>query len=403
MAWVSWTRRGAEPAADHGPLGLDVNAGRVRGALGRASRGRAVPLDDAGPDLPLALALDRRPPELGRAALKACRKVPHLVGLAWLPHLGQPTVWKAGRTDITAADALALACDRLKAAAADHDGTTLALPPYLTPSQVNLVVQIAAKAKLRLVGTAMTPLALVADRLDTLSPTHPEEDHRPSPRSAFPANVLVIDADDHALTATLVRVSDLEVRLVRAAAAPRLGLRAWRERLLDALADRCIRLCRRDPRGSAEVEQAVYDQIDDVLDRVRQGQRASVGVRADKWFQDVDVTLGDLERFCGGLARQGADEAVPLIQADGEPPRAVWLTHDAARLPGLADAVARQCPERTAVRALPAEAAASAAAELALRWADGTLPRTHLDASIPLPSRAIDPRLITRTAPTRRA
>lgn len=95
----------------------------------------------------------------------------------------------------------------------------------------------------------------------------------------------------------------------------------------------------------------------------------------------------ELEAACAALTR-GAGEAVrELLGTEGlaAPPRAVWLTHAAGRLPGLARAVHQNTPDGTAVEVLPPGAVAQAAAALVPRWLAAELPRVHLDAMIPLP------------------
>jgi hypothetical protein len=64
------------------------------------------------------------------------------------------------------------------------------------------------------------------------------------------------------------------------------------------------------------------------------------------------------------------------------PPDAVWVTADAARLPGLLAAVGQLLPEPTAIRPLPADAVARAAHAVAGRWLRGELARGHLDTAI---------------------
>ena len=206
--------------------------------------------------------------------------------------------------------------------------------------------------------------------------------------------MLIVDADDHALTATVVRISEEEVRVLSSAALPRLGTKLWRERLLDSLSDRCVRLCRRDPRDTADTEQMLFDQIEDAIDRARTGQRVSLSVRSTHWYQDLVHAPADLDAFCAPLCRLGrrggAEPGRPAERASRRGPS--WLTHDAGRLPGLATALHQTMTERSNVRVLHPEAAAAAAANLIDRWAVGELPRTHLDTAIPLPPRS-DPRL----------
>src|SRR5262249_49423099 len=78
-----------------------------------------------------------------------------------------------------------------------HDGLSLAVPTYLSLAQVNKLVGLAEKAKLKVRGTATTPLALAAERA-----THylygqredPSESARPG-RSISTTSVLIVDAD----------------------------------------------------------------------------------------------------------------------------------------------------------------------------------------------------------------
>src|SRR5437763_733306 len=68
---------------------------------------------------------------------------------------------------------------------------------------------------------------------------------------------------------------------------PRLNLQAWKTRLLDAVADRCVRHSRRDPRDSAPSEQMLYEQLDGALDACRQGRSVELVIEAAHWYQNV--------------------------------------------------------------------------------------------------------------------
>jgi hypothetical protein len=349
--------------------------------------------------------MEKRTAELGPAAAAVSRRLPHVVCAGYLPHLGTAQEWKGGRHALTADSALAIAFDRLRGLTTGHDGLGFALPSYLSLQQVAKFSTLAERAKLKVRGTATGPLALAAERATHYLQGQPDETgeaQRPA-RSFNPTTVLIVDADDHALTANVIRIAEEEVRSLGSATLPRLGVRLWRERLLDALADRCVRLCRRDPRDSAEAEQMLFDQIEEAVDRARTGQRVSLSVRATHWYQDLVVTPADLDAFCGALCRTAADEVRHLVSGLGEvePPRAAWLTHDAGRLPGLAAALHQNTTERTNVRVLHPEAAAAAIANLADRWTSGELPRTHLDTAVPLPPR-VDARIANRPQAIRR-
>lgn len=108
-------------------------------------------------------------------------------------------------------------------------------------------------------------------------------------------------------------------------------------------------------------------------------------IRTAHWYQDLLLQPEELDGYCAALSQAGAESVRELIASLSAPPRAVWLTHAAGRLPGLGLAIHQATPEGTAVEVLPTGAAAHAAAALVPRWLSGDLPRTHLDATLPYP------------------
>ena len=387
-----WSRKPAPVVHDRTRLvGLDLTSSRVRGVSVGAGKARPLHLDGSAEELRLVVHLDRRPPEIGRAGVAIVRRLPHAAFAGFLPRLGQP---KHGRQSLTADAALGLAFDKMRGlVTADSDAAAVALPTYLTPPQVAKFVAAAEKAKLPLKGTAVAALAVAAHRAAALlgdaGPADDDPD-RPDwvvpirPQDAGPGSVCVVDVDDTALTAAVVAVDEGEVRLLGSAAWPKLAGKLWTDRMLDAISDRCVRVCRRDPRDSAEAEQSLFDQLPDALDLAARGHPVTLNVRSVHWYQDLTHRPADLAGYCAGFASTAADGVRELVGSFGlpVPPRAVWLTAAAARLPGLAAAVYKGSAERTAVDALPAAAVAEAAAALAGRWRAGELPRAHLDSTV---------------------
>jgi hypothetical protein len=395
---MAWLTRGAKPASSGrgqaNLLALDLNAGRVRAAAGGAGKLRNLPLDDPHEELPMALSLEPvRQPAVGRAGLALCRKMPHLACLEFLPCLGTDREWRAGRHRIDAGRALGLVFEELRKRCDKCDAVGLILPAYLSVPQVAAVIGVMGRAWVQPRGTAVVPLALAADLGDPAGHTQGERlrvvaGELPAGRRPLSLGsvALVVDADDYALTGAAVGFEDGQARLMGTAVSPRLGLRFWRERLLDALADRCIRLCRRDPRDSAATEQSLYEQIDDALDRARHGQKIDLTVRSAHWFQNLVQGSDDFDGYCAPLVRQTVAGLSALLRdAAADPPDAVWVTHAAARLPGLLNAVHQLASERTRLVALQPDAVARAGVGLTDRWATGELPRVHLDTSIALP------------------
>ena len=411
MGW--WSSKPASANREFGSLGIDLNASRARAATSRATRNRIVLLDDPNSDLPLAINMEKRALEVGRAGLSLIRRLPHLACTGYLPHLGKAQEWKGGRHHLDAVAAAALVFEKLLTSCGAFENIYLALPSYLTAPQVGKLASVAAKTRFPLKGTATASLALAADRISALQNTKPAKDEATADewiapleragKAGLPFDIIIIDADEHALTGNLIRVEPNHVCLAAMSVLPRLSTRLWKDRLLDSLSDRCVRVCRRDPRDSAEAEQALYEQIDDCLDRIRFGQKITLTVRSAHWYQDLVLRPDEFENFCAAMVRETATSVTDLITSSAlpEPPRAVWLTHEAGRLPGLAKALHQNIAERTNVGVLRPEAAALAIANLGERWQEGDLPNTHLDTAIPVALRLPEPKAPAPTTSAR--
>jgi hypothetical protein len=376
-------------------IGLDLNATRVKAVHGPAEGlPQALPLDGVNDDLPLALSLDGREIHVGQPGLELCRRAPHLACLDFLAHLGDEREWKAGRHRLDATRALTLVFHRLKQPCTDHR-SCLAVPAYLTSQQLDWLTAAAMNARLPLLGTVAAPLAAAL----TAYSEHP-----------WTGPALVADVDEHALSWSAILVEHDEARLLASKSWPLLGLTYWRERLLDVLADRCVRQSRRDPRDCGDAEQSLYEQLDPTMETCSQGQMAELAVQTTQWYQNLIVQPAELAAACAHLAHQ-ALEAMQVVQAETAfhgTAGAVLLTTAAAQLPGLAPAIEDQIGAASAeaedsrddfgealvdavvgppaaLYVLAADAVARAAHALAIRWNDGDIPRGHLDAAAVLP------------------
>ncbi|HEV3440703.1 MAG TPA: hypothetical protein VG122_25330 [Gemmata sp.] len=391
-----WSRKATPTHERTRHAGIDLTASRISGLSAGAGKVRPLVLDGQIEELPLFVALDRRVPEVGQAGYGLCRKASHSICSNFLPALAQEREWRVGRHVFTPESALELALLKIREPVlAESEMAVLALPAYLIPIQVARVVAAAARTKFPLKGTAVGPLALVAMRAAAVSTGKPVVLGEPAPdwvirlrpTSDGPGTVVVVDVDEYALSAVVVAVERDRVRLVTAACWPRFSQKAWKDRLIDAVADRCVRLCRRDPRDSADAEQSLFEQLDEALDRARAGQRISLTVRTAHWFQDVILQPDEFAGLCT-LAKGAAEAIRDMLGEIGlpVPPREVWLTHEANRLPGLHPTIHANSHEGTAIEILPRRAVAHAAAVLVSRWLSAELPRAHLDSTIPLPA-----------------
>src|SRR5262245_50243070 len=111
-----WNRKTSAPPADRSRLiGLDLNASRAVGVSVGEGRVRSLVLDDPTDDLLQFISLERRSPDVGRAGYAIVRKQPHLVCSNFLPALGQPRKWQAGRVALTPETALEAVFQKLNA------------------------------------------------------------------------------------------------------------------------------------------------------------------------------------------------------------------------------------------------------------------------------------------------
>src|SRR5262249_24956412 len=139
----------------------------------------------------------------------------------------------------------------------------LAVPGYLTRPQVMELGRAAEQARLPLACSVAAPLAAALAAYQ---------------QQASSGTTVVLGTEDRARTLTLVVPDKDRVQVLDRENYPQVGLRAWRERLLDAVADRCIRRSRRDPRASSEAEQALWEQLDGVFAACAQGRLADVSI-----------------------------------------------------------------------------------------------------------------------------
>jgi hypothetical protein len=377
-------------------VGLDLNASRARAASGAAdSQPLALLLEGPSEELPVALSLEDRLVEVGTPGLSLCRRLPHLACLDFLGCLGTDRQWFSGRHRLDAAGALGIVLDHLRSRLSSHQGIALALPAYLSTPQLDLAAAVAARAKLPVLGIVPAPLAgaLMA---------HAEQ--------PWTGAALVADVDDHALAWSVVQIDGPQARLIATEAWPLLGMRSWREQLLDVLSDRCVRQSRRDPRDSGDAEQSLYEQIDRILEVCRQGRMAEAAVQTAQWYQNLIVQPGELAAACRSLTRRTVDAMRALQTATLRPggTGAVLLTEAVARLPGIVaaiEAVVSPTPaspedagddfsaglldamdvERANVYLLAADAVTRAAHALAGRWQRRELPSGRIDAAPLLP------------------
>jgi hypothetical protein len=380
---------------DHALVGFDLNATRIRAVSGPLTCApRSFPLDGSREELPMALSLQGRSPEVGRAGLALCRRAPHLACFNFLPELGAPRQWTADRHRLDAAQALTLVLQRLQPMCHTSRGLVFALPAYLAPSQVNLVASRTQPLRLPLLGSVAAPLAAALA-------AYAEQ--------PWYGTAVVVDVDDQALSMVTLMAGDGHIQELDTRILQGLNLRVWKDRLLAAIADRCIQQSRRDPRDSAAAEQCLYDGLDDALDACRQGRTVDLVLQTPQWYQNLILQPEEVVQYCAPMCRPVVDglESIQAATKPAEAPRVLLLTAAAGRLPGLV-AVLQKClselgpapspappaegdedlvleDDEPSLTVLAPDAVARAAHALAVRFHRRELPAGHLDHQAPVP------------------
>lgn len=397
-------------------VGLDLNAGRARAVEGRLGDYPAwISLDEATPqrgrewvqwtpptlqepaDLSMALSLEGRSVEVGAAAQRLRRRMPHLVCHDFLQYLGEPRRWKADRHDLDSFQALEHVWRRLAARLGGRE-TAVCVPGYLNRWQADHVRRLGDKAGFKVRGSVAAPLAAA---LASYAERH------------WTSLAVIVELDDHALSIAVAEAVQDQAHVRETRTLPALGERVWRERLLTALADCCVLQTRRDPRDNADAEQGLYEQIDLILDACAQQRLAQIGFGGERWFQNLVVSPEESIAFCKPLVQRTAHEVRSALGSLGGMPQALILTAEAGRLPGLAAALSslleapageppsqhrppsdedfsiylprEPAEERGNLVILTPEACAQAAHALLGRFQNGTLPQGHLESLAPLP------------------
>jgi hypothetical protein len=287
----------------------------------------------------MVLSLEGRRPEVGRAGASLCRQAPHLICQDFLAALGERREWVAGRHRLDAAKALTLVLEHVQAACAGTRGLLWSVPPYLARTQVALVAPVARKARLPLLGAVRAPLAVALAAYST---------------EPWSGTALVLDADEHAFSATAVVADGQQLTMQIGEAWPQLNVRVWKGRLLDVVADRCVRQSRRDPRDSAPAEQSLYDQLEDALEASGRGKVIELLIQTPNWYQNLSLRPDEIAAVCSRLVNHVMHGIRTMLAGSvaQEPPRAVLLTQAAGRLPGLVSAVQSFIQEQPPAREL---------------------------------------------------
>jgi hypothetical protein len=311
--------------------------------------------------------------------------------------------WRMGGKHLDAREACEIVWTQFSPFAANLAGVVLTVPAYLHAGASEALGKLGLRVGLPVLGSVPTLLgAAIAAHAD----------------ERWQRSGVVIDWDDHALSLGWVKGYADKVQLVESRAFPQMAMAHLRERLLDTLAEMFVMQHRRDPRDAPHAEQSLFDQLDPLIDAAAKHQSMQLGVHGKAWYKHLLVHPEQTLHCCAPYVRHAVREIEALVAGwpAGETPRSLLLTHDAARMPGLIDALhalvlpttgaetklpvtkftnyldeedfgdALMMPDASepgGLIVLPPDAAARAAHGLADLFRRGLLPRGHVETMAP--------------------
>lgn len=311
------------------PLLMDWTSERLRAwAFVPGASARSVPLDGNDATLPLVVSMAERKLQVGKTAQTLVRRQPHQVAERFLPYLGLDRLWQHGRHAIDSREALVVVLNKIKDKLPSKSLFHV-VPSYWNREQAALFEDQTRQAGYRCLGTIKRGLALAG-----FSPG------------------ITIDVDSFAVSITHTRQQSRSggLQLEHVQSLTDLAMPIWCERIAAQVANRCLRDCRRDPRAHPETDQQLHDQL---LDRVYDWaghQDARLELRHRDWQSDINLTAEEALAACHPLAYRLAQHVLAKPDAEGW-----YLSPEAARLPGVPQALYQGSRNQRSLSVLPAE------------------------------------------------
>ena len=198
------------------------------------------------------------------------------------------------------------------------EGYGLAVPAYLNARSRGHSKGQSAKAKLPLRhGETSLALALTV-----------------SLEKKWPGPAIFWDVDDHALIWSAVKIDGDQICILCGRDLPGLNVQAWKECLLNVIADQCVRQTL--IRVIVQSRSRWWEQLDGVLAACQKGTPCEVVARGPNRFQNLTLQPEDTRAACDDLGQQTSEEIEASLAVSEEHgnPEAMFVTTAAARLPG---------------------------------------------------------------------
>lgn len=329
-------------------------------------------------------------------ALETSRKDPGRVLGDFLHGLGTSRQFNAGGMTLDAGEALRHLLQAIKRRQPPLAETALGFPAYLDDTAATEAARAADLAGWRVQVAAPTALAWWAAAHS--QPNLPG--HRQTMRRRW---WLVVEADNHGISLTGIRVEGEHGVVAIRRTARQLGGRAWFNRVQAGVADAVIRRCRRDPRALPESCHKLAARVGDFASQEIPYQNPDwIELTGIGWSCRLRPTAEDIAAWCRPLVAQVAREAEgwrSRLDELGAPGGLVIAP--GARLPGVDIWAKDWCGRLGVPLAMPMD---QAACDVLLAWLQAVrqgkvAPGLWRQATAPLAAQPAAPQPLRETTP----
>ncbi len=371
-------------------LSLDIDASRVRAVVGLPDDFPcALPLEPPDKELSMVLNLEGTEASVGRAARLVCRERSQYAHTNFLHQVPEAVpVARLHRAETFLAPdpcaSVRRVLRRVLAVSPYPSGVTYCVPPYLSKRQLEVFIHLSVESGLPVAGIIASPLANVLSAYAE----HP-----------WTGSAILLDLDEHMFWLSLLKTEEGNAEILDTFGYEHLGLRHWHQKVLDGLADHCIQHTRRDPRDCPAAEQALYMQLQPIMEQCVYGHVANVTFRTRDQFHHFVLLPEHTLGFCKSLTQEIVSEvsnALRHLRSEGHTSPVLLVSHQGSLLPGVVGNLEHYQQRNTgqelnslsavaSIILLPPDAGCRGAFSLAPQFLAEELPSWFVQSQAPLP------------------
>lgn len=316
---------------------------------------------------PAHVVVAEGPARFGADALPVLKRWPRLTSVRYMRELSAAPLPRPLRAFESNAEIVAAHLRRLwlNWGTSSQRGLVCATPPWWTPEQIGVLVDITRKYEVAILGLVDASVAAV--------------------RNEYPGReVLQIDAGLHTLALTQIRQNG-QASIGEREFFPSLGIESLQRLAMELIARRFIEYSRFDPLHSAEMEQALFDRLPEWLGRVARDVDARLELKSGEDRFRATLDAADFRERMAAACEPLLQRLRSRIVMRG--PHVLQVPQRLTDFPGVLDSLMR-LPECEIHVLEPGAAAFGALARITPEWPGEPVVRTELPWDRPPVERA---------------